>query len=275
MVVINDHLLILDSDLNARYDKALENDAQTGRHYKIFAPFAGPFFILEHGHYKREVIDSRNFMVMENLDGQNFKIRDISGDTVIVLQDGEEYRYLSLKQIGGEWSNIGYVNRRVDVGFAYDDILLVKDFGTKEVQVPLGSYSLDTPNGKIWMSHMGTYRAEQPIWFSIKNRQRSDPVFYERNELFNIPMSARRAPAALVHIFKESGTRLAFDFTDTYYERFEVYDLVTQKRLLKTRNRLSHHILDGALSGDGRRLAVLTDDRLELYIVPAPSVPQK
>ena len=120
VVVINDHLLILDSDLNVRYDKVLENNAQKIKDYKIFAPFAGPFFILEHGHYKREIIDSRNFRVIENLDGQSFKIRDISGDTVIVLQDGEECQYLSLKQIDGGWNNIGYVNRDMYVRFAYD-----------------------------------------------------------------------------------------------------------------------------------------------------------
>ncbi|NLV29672.1 MAG: hypothetical protein GXY47_00835 [Acidobacteria bacterium] len=242
--IINGHLQVLDSNLKMLSDRIL--DLPKGQYwaYELITPRSGPFFILKLGYTlynsRIEVIDSRISKTVEQEDVTDLDVQDIWGDHILGIQkQGPDNYILKEKRIGGPWEPFG-----IKVG-QYSQV----QYTTLGMAV---TYQI--PNTSEFRSY----------WFSINGGKRSEPVILSKHEGIMRVMPARQASVIAMEYSKLSGLRLLLDKNPLHW--IVVYDLVTQKILLKT--KAEEGILGCALSSDGRYLAVLTEKKVEMYAVP-------
>lgn len=247
--IINCRLQLLDPTLSLLHDRMLDRQQR----YDLITPITGPYFILSYvdnelnrDDYDVEIIDSRTFTTVEKMAvPDNVSIRDIWEDRMLAIAGSEQNGYhIKERRVDGPWNDIG------STGEEY-------------------KHARYTSYGKIAVTrHLPVSLRCCDSWFIMDGRNTNEACVYSNEEMIQDIMMAPHASIIAVKISKWSGTRAALDLNAVSW--VVIHDIKTRRVLLKT--KAQEGMIDYALSPNGRSLAILTEKKLEMYIVPEANV---
>ena len=244
--IINGHLQVLDSSLKVIHDRTLDRPREHWK-YDLITPLAGSFFILAQRYVKFteriEVIDSRTFKILDQWESSDLCVQDIWEDHIVAIrsQGNNGYNVIE-KRIGGSWRNV---------------------FSKMEEEYNQARF---TNNGTIAeASYLKQNLVANDCWFVIDGENKSDPIIYSKRERIQNIIPAQQIPVIAIEISKMSGFRAAIDMNSQ--NLVVLYDMLKRRKLLETKSH--EDIIGYALSPDGLSLALLTEEKLEVYAVPS------